>query len=47
MLSEDEEYDYRTELEETGIDEAELFSRQKGDPKEVTSSVGAELTEQG
>ena len=46
-LSEDEEYDFRTEFEESGIDETELFSRQKDDPEEIIAGVGAELTEQG
>jgi hypothetical protein len=45
-LSEDEEYDYRSELEETGIDEAELFSRGENDPDEIVVGVGEELTEQ-
>jgi hypothetical protein len=47
ILSEDEEYDYRNELSETGIGEADLFSRQKDDPDEVVVGVGEELTEQG
>jgi hypothetical protein len=46
-LSEGEEYSYRNELAETGIDEAELFSRHKCDPEEVVAGVGEELTEQG
>jgi hypothetical protein len=46
-LSEDEEYDYRNELEERGIDEADLFSRENDDPYEVVGGVGEELTEQG
>jgi hypothetical protein len=46
-LSEDEEYDYRNELEESGIDEADLLSRGKDDPGEVVVGVGEELTEQG
>jgi hypothetical protein len=46
-LSEDEEYDYRNELEASGIDEADLFSREKDDPDEVVAGVGEELTEQG
>jgi hypothetical protein len=46
-LSQDEEYDYRNELAETGIDEAELFSRRKDDPEETVAGVGEELTEQG
>jgi hypothetical protein len=46
-LSDDEEYDYQNELAETGIDEAELFSRHKDDPDEVVAGVGEELTEQG
>jgi N12 class adenine-specific DNA methylase len=46
-LSEDEEYDYRSELADTGIDEADLFSRKKDDPDEVVAGVGEELSEQG
>jgi hypothetical protein len=46
-LSEDEEYDYRNELADTGINEADLFSRKKDDPDEVVVGVGEELTEQG
>jgi hypothetical protein len=46
-LSEDEEYDYRNELEASGIDEADLFSREKDDPDEAVAGVGEELTEQG
>jgi hypothetical protein len=46
-LSEDEEYDYRNELEESGIDEADLFSGNKDEPYEVVASVGEELTEHG
>jgi hypothetical protein len=46
-LSEDEEYDYRNELEETGIDETDLFSRHKDDPDEIVAGVGEELAEQG
>jgi hypothetical protein len=46
-LSDDEEYDYRNELVETGIDEADLFSRKKDDPEELVAGVGEELTEQG
>jgi hypothetical protein len=46
-LSEDEEYDYRNELGETGIDETELFSRKKDDSDETLVGVGEELTEQG
>jgi hypothetical protein len=46
-LSDDEEYDYQNELAETGIDEAELFSRHKDDPDEVVAGIGEELTEQG
>jgi hypothetical protein len=46
-LSEDEEYDYRSELAEIGIDETELFSRSKDEPDEVVVGIGEELTEQG
>jgi hypothetical protein len=46
-LSEDEEYDYRNELEETGIDETDLFSRRKDDSDEVVVGIGEELSEQG
>jgi hypothetical protein len=46
-LSEDEEYDYRSELEKSGIDESDLFSRGKDEPDEVVVGVGEELTEQG
>jgi hypothetical protein len=46
-LSDDEEYDYRNELAETGIDEADLFSRQKDDPDEIVVGVGEELAGQG
>jgi hypothetical protein len=46
ILSEDEEYDYRSELEGSGIDEADLFSRERNDPDEL-AGVGEELTEQG
>jgi hypothetical protein len=46
-LSDDEEYSYRNELEETGIDEADLFSRHKDDPDEIVVGVGEELSEQG
>ncbi|MDR0652087.1 MAG: DEAD/DEAH box helicase family protein [Synergistaceae bacterium] len=47
ILSEDEEYDYRSEIEESGIDETELFSRKKDDPDEVMAGVGEELAGQG
>jgi hypothetical protein len=46
-MSEDEEYDYRNELEKTGMDETELFSRKKDAPDEIVVGVGEELTEQG
>jgi hypothetical protein len=48
-LSEDEEYDYRAELEDAGIDESELFRRHKsdGDTEETAAEVGLELAEQG
>jgi hypothetical protein len=46
-LSADEEYDYRNELEESGIGEADLFTRRKDDPDDVAAGVGEELTEQG
>jgi hypothetical protein len=46
-LSDDEEYDYRNELAETGIDEYELFSRHKDDPDDVVAGIGEELAEQG
>jgi hypothetical protein len=48
-LSEDEEYDYRNELAESGIDESELFgdSRRGDDSEEVAANVGQELSEQG
>jgi hypothetical protein len=45
-LSEDEEYEYRNELLEAGIDESELFPREKGEPDKVIAGVDEELSEQ-
>jgi hypothetical protein len=47
IMSEDEEYEYQAELAESGIGEAELFSRKKDDAEEAAVDVGGELTEQG
>ena len=47
MLSEDEEYDFRNELEDAGIDESELFPSHSDDDFEGIAAVGQELTEQG
>jgi hypothetical protein len=49
-LSEDEEYDFRIELEDAGIDEAELFARPShaaDEPEEIIAAVGQELAKQG
>jgi hypothetical protein len=49
-LSEDEEYDYRAELADCGLDEAELFSRDhrsRSETDDVVAEIGGELAEQG
>jgi hypothetical protein len=46
-LSEDEEYEYRAELEFAGIDESELFRRNDADSRKTASGAGEELSKQG